>query len=218
MPVDRSQVVPFRCEVEPARASVKVRPIGELNLATAPVVEAELGVLWSLGFTRLALDLRDVHFLDSTGLRLVMAWTASASADGFAFGVIPGPPEVQRLFELAGVTGRVTVWSADGEGRASQERPRRCLRTPRPGDEVDLRLRFDLPGELGRDPAAARVSELRARGVHRLRVRVVKAPQLDVLSADDAVKISAPELLPGTSDPTLYVRLEFLDVPTAGGL
>jgi anti-sigma B factor antagonist len=217
MPFEHSQVEPFRCEVEPARASVNVRPIGELNLATAPVVEAELGELWSLGFTRLALDLRKVRFLDSTGLRLVMAWAASASADGFAFGVIPGPPEVQRLFELAGVAGHVTLWSADVEARASKERRRRCLRTPHPGDEVDLLLHSDLSGEPGLAPAAARVSGLRARGVNRLRVRVVKAPQLDLLSADDAVKIAAPELLPGTSDPTFYVRLKFLDVPTADG-
>ena len=217
MPVDHSQVVPFRCEVEPARASVSVRPVGELNLATAPVVEAELGELWSLGFTRLALDLREVRFLDSTGLRLVMAWTASAAADGFAFGVIPGPPEVQRLFALAGMADRVTVWSAGGEAPASEERRRRRFRTPHPGDEVDLWLRSDLSDEPGLAPAAAQLSGLRARGVDRIRVRVLKAPQLDVLSEDDAVKIAAPELLPGTSEPTFYVRLEFLDVPTADG-
>jgi anti-sigma B factor antagonist len=217
MPFDRSLVEPFRCEVEPARASVNVRPIGELDLATVPAVEAQLAELWSLGFTRLALDLRGVRFLDSTGLRLVMAWTASASADGFAFGVIPGPPEVQRLFELAGVTEHVTVWSADGEARASDERRRR-LRTPRPGDEVDLLLRSDLSSELGMALAAARVRELRARGVNRLRVRVVKAPHLDLLSPDDAVKIEAPDLFEDTNDPTVYVRVGFLDLPTAEGL
>jgi anti-sigma B factor antagonist len=216
MPVDRSQVEPFRCEVEPARASVNVRPIGELDLATAPTVEAELAELWSLGFTRIALDLREVRFVDSTGLRLVMGWTASASADGFAFGVIPGPPEVQRVFELAGVAEHVTVWSADGQARSSDE-GRRRLRTPHPGDEVDLWLHADLSSELGLASAAARVRELRARGVDRIRVRVVKAPHLDRLSADDAVKIEAPELLQDTLDPTAYVRLKFLDLATVDG-
>jgi anti-sigma B factor antagonist len=118
MPFDRSEVEPFRCEVEPARASVYVRPIGELDLATVPTVEAQLTELWSLGFTRIALDLRDVRFLDSTALRLIVDWTAKASADGLAFGVIPGSPQVQRVFELAGVAERVTVWSADGQPRA----------------------------------------------------------------------------------------------------
>jgi anti-anti-sigma factor len=215
MPFDSAQVEPFRCEVEPLRASVNVRPIGDLDLATVPAVEAELGELWSLGFTRLALDLREVRSLDSTGVRLIMAWTAGASSDGFAFGVIPGPPEVQRLFKLAGVAERVTVWSADGRARVPDERRPRRLRTPHPGDDVDLWLRSDLAGELGLAPAAARVHELRARGVNRLRVRVVKAPQLNLLSEDDAVKIEAPELLPDSSDPTAYVRLKFLDLPAA---
>src|SRR3954463_868223 len=144
MPFDRSQVEPFRCQIEPAWASVSVRPVDELDLATVPAVEAELAQLRSLGFTRLSLDLREVRFLDSAGLRLVMAWAASASADGFAFGVIPGPPEVQRLFELAGVAGRGTVGLAHGEARASEERRRRRFRTPHRGDEVDLWLRSDL--------------------------------------------------------------------------
>jgi anti-sigma B factor antagonist len=118
MPFDRSEVEPFRSEVVPARASVSVRPIGELDLATVPIVEAQLTELWSLGFTRIALDLRDVRFLDSTALRLVVDWTANASADGFAFGVILGSPQVQRVFDLAGVADRVTVWSADRQPRA----------------------------------------------------------------------------------------------------
>jgi hypothetical protein len=80
---------------------------------------------------------------------------------------------------------------------------------------VDLWLHSGLPGELRSARAAARVRELRARGVNRLRVRVVKAPRLDPLSADDAVKIEAPDLIQDTSDPTVYVRLEFLDLPIA---
>ena len=117
MPFDPSEVEPFRCEVVPAGASVYVRLIGELDLATVRTVEAQLNELWSLGFTRIALDLRDVRFLDSTALQLVVEWTANASADGFAFGVLPGSPQVQRVFDLAGVADRVTVWSADGRTR-----------------------------------------------------------------------------------------------------
>jgi hypothetical protein len=35
-----------------------------------------------------------------------------------------------------------------------------------------------------------------------------------VLAAEDAVKVEAPELNRDAADATLYVRLEFLDVPT----
>ena len=90
----------------------------------------------------------------------------------------------------------------------------RRFRRPQPGDDVDLWLRSELAGELALPTAAARVHELRARGVDRLRVRVVKAPRAEVLAAQDAVKVEAPELNRDAADPTLYVRLEFLDVPT----
>src|SRR4051812_9040458 len=86
-----SEPEPFRCEVEPARDAVRVRPIGELDLATVPLVEAELAELWSVGFTRIVLDLRDVCFLDSTGIRLLLNWHAHSAADGMVFGVISGP-------------------------------------------------------------------------------------------------------------------------------
>src|SRR5688500_7747821 len=91
---------------------------------------------------------------------------------------------------------------------------RRRFRAPRPGDEVDLWLRAELVGELAPLTAAARVRELRSRGVDRLRVRVVKVPAGDVLAAGDAVKVEAPELMGHTADPGVYVRLEDLDLPT----
>jgi len=45
MHVERPELEPFRCEVEPDRAAVRVRPIGELDLATVPLVEAQLAEL-----------------------------------------------------------------------------------------------------------------------------------------------------------------------------
>ena len=42
MTVDQSDLEPFRYEVEPDRATVRVRPVGELDLATVPLVDAEL--------------------------------------------------------------------------------------------------------------------------------------------------------------------------------
>ena len=59
------ELEPFRCEVVPDRETVRVRPVGALDLATVPLVDAQLADLWSVGFTRLVLDLRDVPFLDS---------------------------------------------------------------------------------------------------------------------------------------------------------
>jgi anti-sigma B factor antagonist len=97
MPFSGSKIGPFRCEVLPARAAVRVRPVGELDLSTVPIVDAELADLWavgfsSLGFSSLVLDLREVSFLDSTGVHLLLTWTAACEDSGIAFRVIPGPP------------------------------------------------------------------------------------------------------------------------------
>jgi anti-anti-sigma factor len=104
-------VEPFRCEVEPYRAAVTVRPVGELDLATVAVVEAQLGDLWSVGFKRIVLDLREVCFLDSTGLRMLLAWDVRGSENGMTFSVIAGPPKIQRVLEVAGVADRLTYSS-----------------------------------------------------------------------------------------------------------
>jgi hypothetical protein len=37
----------------------------------------------------------------------------------------------------------------------------------------------------------------------------------DVLAAEDAVKVEAPELMGDTAYPGVYVRLEFLDLATS---
>jgi anti-anti-sigma factor len=102
MSLDRAEFEPFRCEIDPDRASVRIRPVGELDLATVPVVDAQLSELVAAGFTSLVLDLRELRFLDSTGLRLLLSWDARSRTDEFDLRLIPGPAPVQRVFDLAG--------------------------------------------------------------------------------------------------------------------
>lgn len=99
---------PFRCDVDAEPGRVRVTPRGELDLATAPDVERRLRELRESGFDHVLLDLRELAFMDSSGLRLVMHEDAAARADGRTFHVVPGVPAVQRIFELACVTERLT--------------------------------------------------------------------------------------------------------------
>jgi anti-anti-sigma factor len=92
-----SDVAPFRCEVRPERQAVRVCPIGELDMATVPLVDTHLGEQRTVGVKHLTLDLRDVSFLDSTGLRMILEWDAMSRADGFALeGDEPGGWHVQH--------------------------------------------------------------------------------------------------------------------------
>jgi anti-sigma B factor antagonist len=97
----------LRCEVVPERDAVRVRAIGSLDMATAPVLEQELEELREAGFRRLIVDLGGLSFMDSTGLKLALKWHGAARQDGFEIRFAPGPPAVRRVFELTGMTEHV---------------------------------------------------------------------------------------------------------------
>lgn len=98
---------PFRCEVVQEGDGAAVAPQGELDMATIGAVEQELRRLRGKGCPKLVLDLRGLTFMDSTGLHLVTRWTQEASRDGFEFEIEPGPPVIQRVFQLAQMTDGV---------------------------------------------------------------------------------------------------------------
>ena len=102
----------FCCEVEPERDAVRVHPVGSLDMATAPVLRAQIDELRKAGHRRVILDLRRLDFMDSTGLRLMLSLEAEARLDGFSLGLVPGPSAVQRVFEITGTTETLPFISA----------------------------------------------------------------------------------------------------------
>ena len=98
---------PFRIDVEPDRESVRVAPVGELDIATVEKLRAEVERLREAGFTDLVLDLRGVRFLDSTGLRLVLELDAAAREASQELTIIRGSAVVQRIFEVTQVSERL---------------------------------------------------------------------------------------------------------------
>jgi anti-anti-sigma factor len=98
---------PFRCDVEPMRGWICVRPYGELDLASAGQLDSTLRELRETGFDQIELDLSSLTFMDSTGLRLMLVWDDMARRDGMRLRLLPGPPAVQRVFEVTGVIDRL---------------------------------------------------------------------------------------------------------------
>jgi anti-anti-sigma factor len=94
---------PFRCEVLPERDVVRVQPVGELDMATVPELRRTLDELLEAGFRRLDLDLARVVFMDSSGLRLLVAARSDVKAAGGELTVLPGRPQVQRVFDVTGL-------------------------------------------------------------------------------------------------------------------
>ena len=100
---------PFRCETGRDGETSWVRPVGELDLDTAPLLDQELAAARAAGAARLVLDLRALTFMDSTGLRLVIRWDTDAREQGFSFAIVPGPEVVQRVFRLTGMDEHLPV-------------------------------------------------------------------------------------------------------------
>jgi anti-sigma B factor antagonist len=97
----------FRVDVEPERGSVRVAPVGELDIATVDTLQAEVARLLESGFEKIVLDLRGVRFLDSTGLRLVLELDGAARADSHQLCLIRGSDVVHRIFEVTQVVERL---------------------------------------------------------------------------------------------------------------
>lgn len=76
---------------------------GELDLAAAPLLAEEIERAETGERTQLVLDLTGLEFIDSAGLRVILAAQERAVECGREFAVTEGTPQVQRLFEIAGV-------------------------------------------------------------------------------------------------------------------
>ena len=81
---------------------------GELDLSGATVLETELERLTDdpqLG--TIVLDLRQLEFMDSSGLRLVVLADMRAREAGRRFALVRGPETVHRVFEITRMSDRL---------------------------------------------------------------------------------------------------------------
>jgi anti-anti-sigma factor len=96
---DRFLPPPFRIEVAYDGDEARLRPVGELDMSTAPHLQAALEDA-TLPGRRVIVDLRELEFMDSTGLTLLTRWSLAAERDGFSLALVAGNERIQRLFEL----------------------------------------------------------------------------------------------------------------------
>lgn len=92
---------PFEIRHEAEGERMRLRLRGELDVATAPQLEGALEQLRAKR-TPVLIDLDEVEFIDSTGLRVILAAVTEAREDAWWMRVTDGSPAVRRLFELSG--------------------------------------------------------------------------------------------------------------------
>jgi anti-anti-sigma factor len=112
--MDADDPLDFEVAVKRDGGRLVVAPRGELDLATVPRVEDALRSPEG-PVTHITLDLTEVSFMDTSGLRLVLEEEKRATQNGRTYSLVPGPPAVQRIFELSGVADRLP-FVAPGDG------------------------------------------------------------------------------------------------------
>ena len=101
-------------------ALLVVAPSGELDLATAPALGAALVDAGASGAARVVLDLRDLEFVDSSGIGLILKFKRYFAVEGVGFGVVRGGERVQRAFALSHVE-RLMPWTDPPPGPVPEQ-------------------------------------------------------------------------------------------------
>jgi anti-sigma B factor antagonist len=104
---------PFSVSVEASGGRTVVRVAGELDLATAPQLEEALLPGLRAGGSAL-LDLRGLDFMDSTGVRVIVAGHLAAEEHGGKLSLVRTAPEsaVARVLEISGLDAVLDIVDA----------------------------------------------------------------------------------------------------------
>jgi anti-anti-sigma factor len=117
---------------------------GELDMASAQVLDATLAEACSGGATEVVLDLGGVDFMDSEGLNAILRGKARCEEHSCRYSVTPAQRPVQRVFQATGVQREALAGGDEGDRGLLEVQPGKP-----PGDLGDV-----LPGS----------SELRGQG------------------------------------------------------
>jgi anti-anti-sigma factor len=82
---------------------------GEIDLAAAPDAERMIAEAEAGKPAQLIIDLREVTFMDSSGLRVLLTAHRRAEEAGRRFAVVRGGEAVHRLLEVTGLTDRLEL-------------------------------------------------------------------------------------------------------------
>lgn len=99
----------FRVEVANKRDAAVISVSGELDLASSPALQGELERAVNSDASLVILDLRELDFMDSTGLSVLVRAHQQATQNSVRFGLINASQQVQRLLSLTGVADRLTL-------------------------------------------------------------------------------------------------------------
>jgi anti-anti-sigma factor len=88
---------------------VHVELAGELDIATAPKLDEEVRRLEAGGHELIVIDLRGLRFMDSSGLRALLAADTRAHELGRRVVIVRGDDRVQRVLRITRLDERLEI-------------------------------------------------------------------------------------------------------------
>jgi anti-sigma B factor antagonist len=82
---------------------------GPIDIASAPAIERSLSLTIAKADERVALDLSEADFMDSSGLSMLVRVRDQAHARGVALVLVDPSPAVRQLLELTRVDSLFTI-------------------------------------------------------------------------------------------------------------
>ena len=98
---------------------VQFHVAGNLDSATSPSLARAVNVAMEGGARRLIFDMRDVRYVSSAGLRVILIAAKQAQSAGGGVAVFGLQANVAQVFAVSGFDKVVTIAASDGDARAS---------------------------------------------------------------------------------------------------
>jgi anti-anti-sigma factor len=99
----------FRVEARSQGQAQILAVSGELDLAAAASLEEELDRVLEAGSPVIVVDLKELDFIDSTGLSVLVRAHQRAQESGLELGLVNPGAQVERLLSLTGLAQRLTL-------------------------------------------------------------------------------------------------------------
>lgn len=94
----------FSVTIEQRDHAAYLRLYGEIDIATAPILERKLEAAESNGHAAIVVDLQQVTFMDASGLRVFLRAKQRAIRSGRTFSMTGSPRRVMRVLRITGTT------------------------------------------------------------------------------------------------------------------
>ncbi len=96
---------------------IVLKAVGEIDLASAPELETQLTSGLAAG--SVVVNLTEVTFIDSTGLRVLLAAHEQATEQGHKLGLVVATGPVTKLLSITGVDGHLHLFDSVEAARSN---------------------------------------------------------------------------------------------------